>query len=54
MSYDPDSDDSDDSGDSDRPHAILSVPVPAEGLTGDAAVEQMIKQIGAEIERNEP
>jgi len=43
-----------DSDDTDRPTALLSVPVPVEGLTGQAAVEQMIRQIGAEIESNEP
>jgi len=43
-----------DSDDTDRPPALISVPVPVEGLTGQAAVEQMIRQIGAEIESNEP
>jgi hypothetical protein len=52
--YDSDSDDSDDSNDTDRPAVLLSVPVPVEGLTGEAAVEQMIREIGAEIESNEP
>ena len=52
--YDSDSDDSDDSGDTDDPSTLLSVPVPVEGLTGQAAVEQMIRQIGEEIESNEP
>jgi hypothetical protein len=50
VSYDSDSDDSDDL---DRPHAILSIRVPGEGLTGETAVEQLIEQIAAEIERNE-
>jgi hypothetical protein len=52
--YDSDSDGSDDSDDTDHPPTLLSVPVPVEGFAGQAAVEQMIKQIGAEIERNEP
>jgi hypothetical protein len=49
-----DSDDSDDSGDTDRLPALLSVPVPAEGLTRRDAVDQMVRQIGAEVESNQP
>lgn len=46
---DNDSDDSDD-----RQREILSVSVPAAGLTGQSAVEQMIKEINAKIERDDP